>query len=254
MTDADGLDRAARAIADARRVVVSTGAGMSAESGIPTFREARTGVWARFDPTELASEPGFRADSERVWAWYAERRARMRAARPHAGHEAVVQLAGLVPDLAVVTQNIDGLHQRAGSTDVIELHGSIDRYRCLDAGHEYGAGEPPFALGGGGPPACPVCGSPLRPAVVWFGEQLPADAVARAWRLADACDVMLVVGTSGIVWPAAELPLVAGRAGASVVEVNPEPAAQGSAIRLADAAGVALPALVAAVQRLRHTG
>jgi NAD-dependent deacetylase len=254
----DGIARAAETIAGARRVVVSSGAGMSRESGIPTFRDAQEGLWARFSPEELATEAGFRADPRRVWSWYAWRRRRISSCAPHAGHRALVELEALVPEFAVVTQNIDGLHQLAGSGEVVELHGSIRRSKCLDRGHPF-TGETPLPESEDAleePPACPRCGSPLRPDVVWFGEMLPADAVERAWELARRCDVMLVVGTSGTVWPAAELPYVARDAGAAVLEVGPEPSEITPVVdlRLAGAAGAVLPALVRAVRERRQRG
>jgi NAD-dependent deacetylase len=243
----EAIDGAVSALAHARRVLVSTGAGMSKESGIPTFRDAQEGLWARFDPQELATEEGFRAAPARVWTWYAYRRARMAECLPHAGHEALVELGGLVPQLTIVTQNIDGLHQRSGSTDVIELHGSIARDRCLDCG---APGIAPGILPREGeeiePPRCETCGSYLRPDVVWFGEMLPADATERAWSLARECDVLLVVGTSGLVWPAAEIPFLAARSGSTVIEINPEPSEITSVadIFLSGPAGVVLPELV----------
>ncbi len=247
----EGLASAARALAEARRVLVSTGAGMSRESGIPTFRDAQEGLWARFSPQELATEAGFRANPRRVWSWYAWRRRRIESCAPHAGHAALVELEARVPELTVVTQNIDGLHQAAGSGEVIELHGSIRRLKCLDGGHPF-AGERPPQLDEeeADPPPCPRCGSPLRPDVVWFGELLPPEATQRAWELACRCDVMLVVGTSGTVWPAAELPHVAGRAGATVIEVGPQPSeiTRVATIYLQGAAGTLLPALVQAVR------
>lgn len=218
----EGIARAAEWIAGAERVVASTGAGMSRESGIPTFRDALEGLWAQYDPQELATEAGFRKNPRRVWSWYASRRRKMLEAVPHPGYHALVEIESLVPAFTVVTQNVDGLHAQAGSRDVVEVHGSLRRVKCLDQNHPY-PGDPP---GGGGeedPPPCPVCGSPLRPDVVWFGEMLPEDAVARAWKVVEACDVLLLIGTSGTVWPAAELPYVARRAGARIVEINPEP-------------------------------
>lgn len=246
----DAFERAVRLLAGAERVVASTGAGMSRESGIPTFRDAREGLWARYDPEELATERGFRADPPLVWSWYAERRRKIRACRPHAGHRALAELEALVPELVVVTQNIDGLHAAAGSRDVVELHGSIHRLKCLDAHHPF-AGEAPDTEGD--PPPCPECGSLLRPDVVWFGEVLPERATERAWRLAGRCQVMLVVGTSGMVYPAAELPRVARRAGAAVVEVNPEPGGitPYADVFLRGAAGEVLPGLVEAVRAAR---
>jgi NAD-dependent deacetylase len=248
----EGMERAARMLAGAHRVVVSSGAGMSKESGIPTFRDAMEGLWANFDPQELATEAGFRADPRRVWSWYAWRRERISEARPNPGHHALVRLQEFVPRLTVVTQNIDGLHAQAGSADVVELHGSIRRVKCLDRGHPYEGTLPPYAEGQD-PPPCPACGSPLRPDVVWFGEMLPEAATERAWSLAERCDAMLLIGTSGTVWPAAELPLVARRHGARIIEVNPTPSelTHAADVFLAGPAGEVLPALVEAVARLR---
>jgi NAD-dependent deacetylase len=241
-------------IAGARSVVVSSGAGMSKESGIPTFRDAMEGLWANFDPQSLATEAGFRQDPRRVWSWYAWRRERVGDARPNPGHLAVAEMESVVPQLVVVTQNIDGLHAEAGSTDVVELHGNIRRVKCLDHGHAYDGPLPPYAEGEEqDPPPCPVCGSPLRPDVVWFGEMLPADAVERAWDLAGRCDVLLLVGTSGTVWPAAELPLVARRQGGLIIEVNPEPSelTHAADVFLQGPAGQVLPALLDAVRGLQ---
>ncbi len=218
----EDLARAADALAGARRVVVSTGAGMSKESGIPTFRDALEGLWAEFDPQELATEQGFRANPRRVWSWYAWRRRRVVEAAPHAGHLAVTELQRLLPSVTVVTQNVDGLHAAAGSEDVVELHGNIRRLRCLDAGHLFTGEIPGEDDTERDPPPCPACGSPLRPDVVWFGEMLPRVAVERAWDDARRCDALLLVGTSGTVWPAADLPHIARSNGAFVIEVNPE--------------------------------
>jgi NAD-dependent deacetylase len=247
----DAVEAAVQRLANANRVVVSTGAGISQESGIPTFRDAQEGLWAKFDPQELATERGFRADPARVWGWYAYRRERVLACRPNPGHLALVALESLLPRVTVVTQNIDGLHQEAGSTDVVELHGSIRRFKCLDRSHPYTAENTPEAAADGMPPPCPTCGSPLRPNVVWFGEMLPTDATERAWRLARKCDALLVVGTSGTVWPAAELPYVAREHGAAVIEVNP---VASEVTRVADVflegrAGEALPRLLEALKQ-----
>jgi NAD-dependent deacetylase len=257
----EGVRSAAAAIARARRVVVSTGAGMSKESGIPTFRDAQDGLWSRFDPQQLATERGFRDAPGRVWSWYEYRRGRMAECEPHAGHGALVELEALVPELAIVTQNIDGLHQRSGSRRVIELHGSIHRNRCLDCGRR---GDPPALEGAREerevperePPRCGACGSYLRPDVVWFGEMLPPDAVEEAWSLTRLCDVLLVVGTSGMVWPAAELPHIAARSGGRVIEVNPEPSELTPLAHtfLQGPAGVVLPELLSAVRADRGAG
>lgn len=221
MAAAEAIGEVRARLASAGRVCVLTGAGMSAESGIPTFRDAMTGLWARFDPAELASEEGFRADPGRVWDWYEERRDGVRLAEPNAGHRALAAFAARRPGvLTLVTQNVDDLHQRAGNVDTIRLHGDIlaDRWlepcRCRPA-------RLPEAATPGRPPRCPGCGVMARPGVVWFGEFLPEGALAAAQQAASACDVMLVVGTSGAVWPAAGL---AGRArtrGAFVAIVNP---------------------------------
>jgi NAD-dependent deacetylase len=253
MTGSGDLSRAAGWLASAERVVVSTGAGMSRESGIPTFRDALEGLWARYDPQELATERGFRKDPRRVWSWYAARRRRIARAVPHPGYHALVEMEGRVPSFTIVTQNIDGLHARAGSRDVIELHGNIRRAKCLDHHHPWPGPVPDDGAEESDPPPCPLCGSPLRPDVVWFGEMLPEAAVERAWRLAAECDVLLLVGTSGTVWPAAELPGVAARAGARVVEVNPEPSelTHVAAAFLQGAAGDILPRLAAAVLERR---
>lgn len=246
--DLGALNAAAALLAEAQLVVVATGAGMSRESGIPTFRDALTGLWARFDPADLATEDAFRRAPARVFGWYAWRRRMVRAAIPHAGYDAVVALERLIPEVAVVTQNVDGLHRRAGSRRVIELHGSLDRFFCLDARHPYpGEALPePTVEGDLEPPACPQCGAPIRPGVVWFGEVLPEEEVAQAWELAGRCDVMLVVGTSGLVHPAATLPLVARDAGAAVIEVNPESSelSASATVTCRGPAGVVLPALV----------
>jgi NAD-dependent deacetylase len=203
-------------------VCVLTGAGMSAESGIATFRDAQTGLWSRFDPAQLASEEGFRADPALVWSWYAERRTGMRAAEPNAGHRALAAFERARPGvLTLVSQNVDDLHQRAGNRRTIRLHGDILADRWLDAPCP-NCGDPKAAPPGT-PPRCPACGNLVRPGVVWFGEMLPPGAIEAAEAAARACEVMLVVGTSGAVWPAAGLAAVARRAGAWVGIVNPHP-------------------------------
>jgi NAD-dependent deacetylase len=202
-------------------IAVLTGAGMSAESGIPTFRDAMSGLWSRFDPAQLASEEGFRADPQRVWDWYAERRDGVRAAQPNAGHRALAAFANAHPGvLSVITQNVDDLHQRAGNADAIRLHGDIleDRWFAPCAKR---CGRAPSSALPGRPPRCADCGQFVRPGVVWFGEMLPPHALEAAERAAASCRVLLVVGTSGAVWPAAGLASHARRAGAFVAIVNP---------------------------------
>ena len=205
-------------VRSARRVVVLSGAGMSAESGVPTFRDAQTGLWAKFRPEELATEAAFRARPQLVWDWYVLRRERLAQVEPNAGHRAIAAFQQRHPGrLAVVTQNVDGLHQRAGSPDVLALHGSIMEDRWLDPPRACCTDTPAQA---GRPPRCAACGNLRRPAVVWFGELLPARELAAAEEAAAACDLMLVVGTSGVVYPAAGL---ARATRGRVVIVNPHP-------------------------------
>jgi len=196
---------------------VLTGAGISADSGVPTFRDAQTGLWARYDPAQLATPDAFRDDPQLVWEWYAWRRALINAARPNAGHRALAELAMLKPQLRLVTQNVDGLHQRAGSNAVIELHGNITRDRCSSCGRIAAAATTAAPQ----PPECLHCGHLVRPDVVWFGEPLPADALETAYSAAAASEVLIAVGTSSVVYPAAGLTDVAARAGATVIEINP---------------------------------
>jgi NAD-dependent deacetylase len=221
----DALARAREAIAVARSIVVLTGAGISAESGIPTFRDAMTGLWSRYRPEDLATPEAFRRDPRSVWEWYAWRRERLAGVRPNAGHDALARLerhaAARGASYLLVTQNVDGLHAVAGSSRMVELHGNIRRVRCLDRGHP--AAIWPREAAGGGPPACAACGSPLRPDVVWFGEALPRESLDAAFDAARGCDVFLSVGTSGLVEPAASLPFAALERGATVIEVNPQP-------------------------------
>lgn len=239
------MDEELRAwVRSARAVAVLSGAGMSAESGVPTFRDALTGLWARFDPQQLATEAAFRRQPQLVWDWYAERRAALDKVQPNAGHVAIADFQCRHPGrLTVITQNVDGLHQRAGSAGVLALHGNIAQDRWLDAPRAC-CGEQALAVGR--PPRCPVCGNPRRPGVVWFGERLPEAELAAAQVAAEACDLMLVVGTSGEVYPAAGLASVARRAGARVLIVNPDATAlDGVATRcLRATAAVALPALL----------
>lgn len=245
--------RAARLLGEARRVVVLTGAGISAESGVPTFRDDLTGLWARFDPQRLATAEAFHADPDLVWGWYEWRRARVRRAEPNPGHLAIAAIEARVPRCTVVTQNVDDLHERAGTQAPIHLHGSLFAPRCVTAAHPaafppgYEATQPPEGASVP-PPRCASCGALVRPGVVWFGEALPEAALTAAVDAAASCDVLLTVGTSGVVYPAAEIPRVAADSGATVIQVNPEPTPldRVCAINLRGPAGQILPALVAA--------
>ncbi len=218
MITIDNVNAARQCLSRAQRVAVLTGAGVSAESGIPTFRDALTGLWARFDPIKLASEDGFRADPPLVWRWYAWRRELVAKALPNAAHYALASAQLRFAAFDVITQNVDSLHALAGSAS-IELHGSIMRTTCL-ARCGFVENDPQL-LPPGEPPRCPQCGDWLRPGVVWFGEMLEVATLQHAERIASECDVMLVVGTSGLVFPAAALPALAMRHGAKVVVVNP---------------------------------
>lgn len=239
------LDTVRGWVREAHRIAVLTGAGMSAESGVPTFRDAQTGLWAHFNPQELATESAFRAHPQRVWDWYEHRRRMIAAVKPNAGHLALAAFARQRPGrLTLITQNVDGLHQLAGNTDALALHGNIAEDRWLDAPRACCGAD---SLEPGHPPRCRVCGNLRRPAVVWFGEHLPAQALEDAERAARGCELMLVVGTSGEVYPAAGLAFTAHQSGARVVIVNPEPTPLDAVAehRLSAPAAVCLPVLLA---------
>jgi NAD-dependent deacetylase len=238
----------------ARRITVLTGAGMSAESGIPTFRDALSGLWSTFNPHDLATRGGFVRDPALVWGWYEARREGVARAQANAGHCALSELAARqgLENLTIVTQNVDDLHERAGSRDVIHLHGSLFAPRCLDCGHPAstrGMGLPtasPRAEDGAQPPPrCSVCGGPVRPGVVWFGEELPQTEWNLACERTSRADLLLVVGTSGLVYPAAGLPDLAMRAGAAVWDINPDASATTGRNTWCSTAATGLPALVA---------
>ena len=204
-------------LAEAERVVVLTGAGISAESGVPTFRGAG-GLWRQHRPEDLATPEAFARGPRLVWEWYDWRRARVAQAEPNPGHLALAQLERRVPDFTLITQNVDGLHQRAGSRRVLKLHGDIWTLHCLGCGLEETNHDVPLREI---PPHC-SCGGLFRPGVVWFGEALPADVLRHAMEAAAHAQVFLVVGTSAVVQPAASLPLLAQQNGAKLVEVNLE--------------------------------
>ncbi|MCB0177546.1 MAG: NAD-dependent deacylase [Anaerolineae bacterium] len=230
----------------AGHVAVLTGAGVSAESNIPTFRDAQTGLWAKYSPEELATPQAFRRNPQLVWDWYAWRRELVSRADPNPGHFALVELAGLVPKLTLITQNVDGLHQRAGSDDVIELHGSITRIVCSS---DRRVAET-WSEAGETPPRCPDCDSYLRPDVVWFGEALPTQALHRAFQAAETCDLFLSVGTSALVHPAASLPFTALERRTPTIEINPDetPLTPHATFVLPGPSGQILPALVAGLK------
>jgi len=215
------LHRVRQWVREARQIAVLTGAGMSAESGVPTFRDAQSSLWAQFNPGELATEAAFRAHPQRVWDWYAHRRAQIAQVEPNAGHRALAAFDIRHPGrLTLITQNVDGLHQRAGSTGAIALHGSLLEDQWLDVPRDCCRTE---GVEAGHPPRCATCGNLRRPAVVWFGEMLPSGALDAAQQAVARCDLMLVIGTSGLVYPAAGLAHAARGAGSKVVVINPEP-------------------------------
>lgn len=234
-----GLSEALRT---ASHVVVLTGAGISAESGVPTFRDVMTGLWAKYDPQELATPQAFMNNPKLVWEWYTWRRELVSQVSPNAGHRALVEIERHVPRLTLITQNVDGLHQQAGSQRVLELHGNIHRVKCF----EEGTIIEQWKESGEVPPRCPNCRGMLRPDVVWFGESLPEQAFNEAALAALHSDVFLSIGTSGLVEPAASLPLIALRRNARVVLVNPEetPLLSEGVDFLRGPAGTMLPALV----------
>jgi NAD-dependent deacetylase len=243
LSESELYEKAVAAMAGAKDIAVMTGAGVSRESGIHTFRE-KGGVWDTADMQKMASLPGFLADPGKVWAWYMHRHEAIAEAEPNPGHCAIAELEKKAPSFTLITQNIDGLHQQAGSVNVLELHGSIRRTKCLDEGTVFDSWPKP---GDELPPRC-ECGALLRPDVVWFGEALPEDVLRDSFVKARECDLMIVAGTSAVVQPAGLLPLEARQSGAVVIEVNPEPTAitQFVDVSIRERSGVALPRIVGA--------
>ncbi|MDO8264130.1 MAG: NAD-dependent deacylase [Gallionella sp.] len=237
----------------AKHVMVFTGAGVSAESGIPTFRDTLTGLWENYDAAELACEQAFRNDRALVWGWYEWRRMRVMTAQPNAAHRAIATLAKSVPRLTLVTQNVDDLHERAGSRDVLHLHGRLLKPFCFACkrSHELPAGIPNEPEGGRrvDPPWCSHCGGHIRPGVVWFGEMLPDIEWDAANDAASRCDAMLIIGTSSLVQPAARLPTLAIKRGAITIQVNPNPTTMDDRVSLSCSgpAGEVLPDLISSV-------
>jgi len=236
------LDAVRALLRPARSIVVLTGAGISAESGVPTFR-GPDGLWRDFRPEDLATPEAFARDPRLVWEWYDWRRQKIAAARPNLGHYALVTLEKRAPDLALITQNVDGLHPLAGSRNLLEIHGSLWRTRCLSCREVRECREPQLSRL---PPRC-ACEGLLRPDVVWFGEPLPYDLLKRSIRAVEACDLLLVIGTSGRVQPAASMADQALARGIPVVEINldPTPLSGRAAHFLQGKAGEILPKLIA---------
>jgi NAD-dependent deacetylase len=249
----DDMSRATQALRAARKVVFFTGAGISAESGIPTFRDKLTGLWAKHDPQRLETAAAFRENPALVWGWYLWRRNQAKQAKPNAAHQVVTRLADSGRSVFVVTQNIDDLHERAGSRNVLHLHGSLATPICFackrpaDLTNEQAAISDELELIQ--PPRCLRCNGRLRPGVVWFGEDLPYGAWKTAMAEVKSCNVLISVGTSGVVRPAADIPEIAMAAGATVIHVNLSDVALGNPneLMLVGPAAKVLPLLLLAV-------
>lgn len=236
-------------LARAERVVAFTGAGISAESGVPTFRGA-DGIWKKMRPEELASMDGFMKNPALVWEWYAHRKQIIGSVKPNAGHMALARMEKVFPQVVVVTQNIDNLHRRAGSSHVLELHGNIERNYCMKCGRTYADLEVPLK---NGIPTCTRCAGFIRPDVVWFGEMLPEEEWEKSVRATGSADLFLSIGTSAVVYPAASLPLMAKQQGAFLAEVNPEPTPLTDRADefLQGPAGVVIPELLTCAEDIR---
>lgn len=230
---------------EATKVAVLTGAGVSAESGVPTFREAQTGLWAKYDPESLATPQAFQANPELVWNWYAWRRDLCADVSPNPGHYALAKMEKQIPTFDLFTQNVDDLHDQAGSKKITRFHGNLFGVKCFDKHHPI---ENWRELDGT-PPSCPVCGSRLRPDVVWFGEALPMNVIEKAVDAVRQADIVFSIGTSSLVMPAAAVPVEALKAGVPVIEINPNRTAltDHATLTLSGKSGEVLPALVKAV-------
>jgi len=238
-------DELIRFLRKAEHIAALTGAGVSQESGLRTFRDAQTGLWTQYKPTELASPEAYANNPKLVWDWYAWRREAIKGVRPNPGHYALVDMAHHILDFSLITQNVDGLHRMAGSPKVIELHGNINRVKCSSCGQRAEAWEDADDA----VPRCKVCGGLLRPDVVWFGESLPRAELESAVEAARACHVFFSIGTSGTVQPAASLAYAARNRGAAIVEINAEPTPLTKKVDFAlhGKSGEILPALLDAV-------
>jgi NAD-dependent deacetylase len=226
--NSEDIKRAAEMIRNAKRIAVLTGAGISSESGVPTFR-GKDGLWRQFRAEDLATPEAFSRDPKLVWEWYNWRRGLIGKVEPNPAHTILAKWETVFPEFALITQNVDGLHVKAGSKNILELHGNIWKLRCTKEGTITENHATPLA---DVPPRCPACGEMLRPHVVWFGESLDPSILHRVFALCSHCDVMLVIGTSAFVQPAASLPFYASDAGAKIIEINPEPTPLTSLVNL----------------------
>jgi NAD-dependent protein deacetylase/lipoamidase len=232
------------ALRKAQSVTVLTGAGVSQESGLKTFRDAQVGLWSQYKPEELATPQAFRANPQLVWDWYAMRRKKVESAKPNPGHYALSTMEDHIAKFTLATQNVDGLHQLAGSRNIFELHGNINHVKCFTCGKRAERWDESEGV-----PHCDACGGLLRPDVIWYGESLPNLALRSAIRASSHCDLFLSIGTSGVVQPAASLLYTAKDAGSVIVEINPEStsAAGISDFFLQGRSGEILPGLVNAL-------
>ena len=250
----DLVTKAAEIIACSNSLVVLTGAGVSKESGIPTFRDAQTGLWANYNPEDLATMEGFLTNPSMVWDWYDFRRNKVWDSKPNPGHIGLAQLEKKFnlqgKRFTLVTQNVDNLHEEAGSDNVYHLHGSIFQYKRLDDNTAFNLESLNEEQRKESPPKCPETGSLIRPNVVWFGEMLPTDVLEDSFDAAHHADVMLVIGTSGLVHPAASIPGIARQSSATIIEINPEPSAltpQVTDIYLQGTSGMIVPKVLAEI-------
>ncbi len=236
----------------ARVIGAFTGAGISAESNVPTFR-GDEGLWTKFKPEELANFNAFMKNPELVWEWYSARKKIIHEAQPNPGHLALAELEELVDEVIIVTQNIDNLHRRAGSSRVHELHGNIERNYCIKCGETY---TDDAILSGTLPPKCRKCDGLVRPDVVWFGEYLPQDEFTAGEEAAERSDVFFSLGTSAIVYPAASIPQIAKRAGAFLIEINPEttPLSDIADVTILGKTGTILPEIVKSLRSIKKEG
>lgn len=244
----DNFEQIAGILNKAQRVAILTGAGVSAESGIATFRDP-DGLWAKFNPTELASMQGFLNNPQLVWEWYQYRRKMIAEAKPNAGHIAIAQMENIFEFFSLATQNVDRLHHLAGSKKVIELHGNIIENYCIDCGTYY---TDPIDNEDKTIPSCKKCGGKIRPAVVWFGEMLPQDALEEAYNAAEYAEVYFSIGTSAEVYPAADLPRHAKRNGAILIEINPNQTALSHYVdyKISEPSAIALPKILNLIKKV----
>lgn len=241
------MEQAGEILREAGRVVVLTGAGISAESGVPTFRGPE-GLWRKFRAEDLATPEAFARDPKLVWEWYDWRRGIIAGVAPNFGHAVLAKWESRFPKITLITQNVDGLHAKAGSKNVLELHGNIWKTRCTAEGTVSKHFEVPLKII---PPLCPSCGALLRPHIVWFGEPLESSVIDRAFAESSACDVFLAVGTSSLVHPAASLPYHAASNGAKIIEINPDatPLTHEATLSLRGKSGEVLPLIDQVLER-----